>query len=165
MMSAEMTVVSAHTHTVGIGALVVAEAPDKLRTVLGSCVGIALYDRRRHLAGLAHAILPEGDSESAELGKFADQAVDNLIVQLASMGASKTRLQAKLVGGAAIFGAENQKNGLGDRNVQIARDRLAQHGIPILAEAVGGTKGRKLFVDPDSGEAIVEIIGQQREVI
>ena len=164
MMGSETTAVSAWTHNVGIGALVVAEAPDKLRTVLGSCVGIALYDRRRRLAGLAHVILPEGNSESAELGKFADQAVDNLIVQLAAMGASKTRLQAKLVGGAAMFGAENN-NGLGDRNVEVARNRLAQHGIPVLAEAVGGTKGRKLFVDPDSGEAMVEIIGQKREVI
>ncbi len=164
MMSAETTAVSACVHNVSIGGLVVAEAPDKLRTVLGSCVGIALYDRQRHLAGLAHAILPEGDNESAELGKFADQAVDNLIVQLASMGASKARLEAKLVGGAAMFGAESN-NGLGDRNIKTARDRLTQHGIPVLAEAVGGTKGRKLCVDPDSGEAIVEIIGQQREVI
>ncbi len=163
-MGTETLVVSARVQSVGIGAIGVAEAPDKLRTVLGSCVGIALYDRRRHLAGLAHAILPEGESECAELGKFADQAVDNLIVQLASKGASRTRLVAKLVGGAAMFGAQNN-NGLGDRNVEVARDRLTQHGIPILAEAVGGTKGRKFFVDPDSGEAIVEIIGQKREVI
>lgn len=163
-MGTETTAVSAWTHNVGIGALAVAEAPDKLKTVLGSCVGIALYDRQRRVAGLAHAILPEGASESAELGKFADQAVDNLIVQLASMGASKTRLRAKLIGGAAMFGAKNN-NGLGDRNVEVARERLAQHGIPVLAEAVGGTKGRKLFVDPDSGDAIVEIIGQKPEVI
>ena len=163
-MAAEATAVSACVQNVSIGGLAVAEAPDKLRTVLGSCVGIALYDRKCRLAGLAHAILPEGESESAELGKFADQAVDNLIVQLAAMGAAKARLEAKLVGGAAMFGAENN-NGLGDRNVEVARNRLTQHGIPVRAEAVGGTKGRKLCVDPESGEAIVEIIGQQRETI
>ena len=152
------------THNIAIGGLVTAREPDLLRTVLGSCVGIALCDPVRKIAGLAHAILPEATSESAQLGKFADQAVDNLIVKLLSEGANKGRLIAKLAGGAAMFGNANN-NGLGDRNVESARARLKQHGIPILAEAVGGNRGRKMTFDPATAQATVEIIGEEAETI
>ncbi len=164
MNGTAVSVTSSCEHSVGIGKLIVVRAPDKLRTVLGSCVGIVVYDRHCRLAGLAHSILPEGESKSADLGKFADRAVDNLVVQIASMGAAMGRLRAKLIGGAAMFGPNNN-NGLGDRSVATARDRLGQHGIPVIAEAVGDTKGRKLWVDPATGEVTVEIIGHQRDVI
>ena len=151
-------------HTVGIGGLIIAQQPDKLRTVLGSCVGIAVYDPQHKVGGLAHSILPEVTAESTELGKFADQAVDNLIVQLLSNGANKQRLVAKLVGGATMFGSET-RNGLGDRNVESARQRLEQNDIPVLAVALGGTKGRKMMFDPATGATRVDIIGETAETI
>lgn len=146
-------------HLVGIGGLVTAQTPDKLRSVLGSCVGIALFDPVRQIAGLAHSILPEGSEEAAELGKFADQAVDNLIVTLTSEGADKTRLQAKLIGGATMFGAQSTSD-LGKRNVEVAAQRLGCHNIPVVGQAVGGGKGRRMILDPANGEVIVEIIGE-----
>ena len=149
---------------IGISALVVVSAPDKLRTVLGSCVGIAIFDARVGVGGLAHSILATGAEEAEELGKFADQAVDNLIMRLTAEGADKRRLQAKLVGGAAMFGKKTN-NVLGDRNVQEARQRLQAHGIPVVAEAVGGTKGRKMLLDPSTGEIEVAIIGAEPQII
>ena len=151
-------------HNVAIGGLVVALEPDKLRTVLGSCVGIVVYDPERKVGGLAHSILPEATTESTELGKFADQAVDNLIMQLLSIGADKKRLVAKLFGCATMFGSQ-ERNGLGDRNAVAAQQRLEQNGIPILATALGGTKGRKMMFDPATGAARVEIIGEAAEII
>ena len=150
---------------VGIGVLKIVAAPEKLRTVLGSCVGITLFDLHLRIAGLAHSILPQGSEEIEELGKFADQAVDNLVVQLTALGASKTRLRAKLVGGAAMFETANNGTQLGRRNVEAARRRFQAHDIPIIAEAVGGTKGRKVLVDPDTGNVEVAIIGSEPEII
>ena len=152
-------------HMVGIGVLKIVAAPEKLRTVLGSCVGIALFDPQLRIAGLAHSILPQGSEEIEQLGKFADQAVDNLVVRLTALGASGTRLRAKLVGGAAMFGTENNATQLGERNADAARMRLQAHDIPIIAEAVGGTKGRKVLVDPDTGNIEVAIIGSEPVII
>ncbi len=152
-------------HMVGIGALKIVAAPEKLRTVLGSCVGIALFDLHLGIAGLAHSILPEGSEEIEQLGKFADQAVDNLVVRLTALGACRTRLTAKLVGGAAMFGTANNAAQLGERNAEAARRRLQAHDIPIIAEAVGGTKGRKVLVDPDTGNIEVAIIGSEPVII
>ena len=151
-------------HMVGIGALKIVTAPEKLRTVLGSCVGIVIFDPQVKTAGLAHSILPQGSEEIEELGKFADQAVDNLVIRLVAMGAQKNRLRAKLVGGAAMFAGESGGR-LGDRNVEAAQRRLQAHDISIMAEAVGGTKGRKVLVDPDTGNVEVAIIGTEPEII
>lgn len=170
--SADMAATAAATrdgepriHMVGIGALKIAAAPEKLRTVLGSCVGIVLFDLHLRIAGLAHSILPQGSEEIEELGKFADQAVDNLVVRLTALGASKTRLRAKLVGGAAMFETANNGAQLGQRNVEAARRRFQAHEIPIIAEAVGGTKGRKVRVHPDTGNVEVAIIGSEPVII
>ncbi len=151
--------------TVGIGVLKIAAAPEKLRAILGSCIGIAIFDPHSRIAGLAHSILPQGAEEIEQLGKFADQAVDNLVVRLTALGASRTRLTAKLVGGAAMFGTANNGTELGERNAEAARRRLQAHDIPIIAEAVGGTKGRKVLVDPDSGNVEVAIIGSEPVII
>ena len=152
------------THMVGISALVVVSAPDMLRTVLGSCVGIAIFDAGAGIGGLAHSILATGAEEAEELGKFADQAVDNLIIRLTAEGAEAGRLQAKLIGGAAMFG-KNVNSLLGDRNVESARMRLQAHGVAVVAEAVGGTKGRKMLLDPRTGEIEVAIIGENPQII
>ena len=152
-------------HTVGIGILKVVAAPEKLRTVLGSCIGIAVFDSQLQIAGLAHSILPQGSEEIEQLGKFADQAVDNLVVRLTALGASRTRLTAKLVGGAAMFGTANNGAQLGERNAEAARRRLQAYDIPIIGEAAGGTKGRKVLVDPDTGNIEVAIIGSEPVII
>ena len=44
--------------SVAIGQWAVAAAPAKIRTLLGSCVGVVLYDRVAKLGGLAHVVLP-----------------------------------------------------------------------------------------------------------
>ena len=152
-------------HTVGIGILKVVAAPEKLRTVLGSCIGIAVFDPQLCIAGLAHSILPQGSEEIEQLGKFADQAVDNLVVRLTALGASRNRLTAKLVGGATMFGTANNGAQLGERNAEAARRRLQAHDIPIIGEAIGGTKGRKVLVDPDTANIEVAIIGSEPVII
>ena len=43
---------------VAIGQWAVAAAPAKIRTLLGSCVGVVLYDRTAKLGGVAHIVLP-----------------------------------------------------------------------------------------------------------
>lgn len=147
-----------------LGGVVVARSPDQLRTVLGSCVGVAIYDPHRKLAGLAHAMLPDAPDESPHQGKFADQAVDNLVTELLAAGARKSALRAKLIGGAAMFGPETD-DGLGVRNAAAAEVRLSQHGIKIVARALGGTKGRKMTFDPATGQAEVNIIGEEAQTI
>ena len=72
-----MSIVSTEPKTirVSMGGLKFAEPPDVLETLLGSCVGIAIWDERSGCGGLAHALLPEAQGKAAPPGKFVDTAV------------------------------------------------------------------------------------------
>jgi chemotaxis protein CheD len=115
---------------------------------LGSCIGLALMDRRLGIAGLAHVVLPHAPDEPQENPrKFADFAVPALILELEALGARKTRLEAVLVGGAAMFAISSASLDVGQRNETAVRDLLAGLRIPVLATATGGNRGRTIRVD------------------
>jgi chemotaxis protein CheD len=115
---------------------------------LGSCIGLALMDRRLGIAGLAHVVLPEApDLLQENPRKFADFAVPALIVELEALGARKPRLEAVLVGGAAMFAISSASLDVGQRNEAAVRALLEGLRIPVLATATGGSRGRTIRVD------------------
>lgn len=152
------------SHTIGIAGIRVVQAPDSVRTVLGSCVGVAIYDRVAKIGGLSHVILPSSKEGSGDPGKFADTAVEILVEQLVHTGAERKRMAAKLTGGAAMFGP-NSNSDLGSRNAGAVQAKLAELSIRIVATDLGGTKGRKMQLDPATGDVKVEIIGEAPRTI
>ena len=80
---------------------------------LGSCVGIALYDPGRKVAGLAHILLNDSAKfrrpgvNSFNPAKFADTAIP-LLLQDGCPGASKAGITAKIAGGASLFSRQAQ---------------------------------------------------------
>jgi len=115
---------------------------------LGSCIGLALLDRRLGIAGLAHVVLPQAPDQSQENPrKFADFAVPALIFELETLGARKARLEAVLVGGAAMFAISSASLDVGQRNETAVLALLEGLRIPVLAKATGGNRGRTIRVD------------------
>jgi len=114
---------------------------------LGSCIGLALIDQRRGIAGLAHVMLPEAIPGGGPIGKFADLAVPELVAQTVALGTSRPMLKAVLVGGAQMFalGGSGALD-IGVRNQAAVREALAAQRIPVVATAVGGSKGRTIRV-------------------
>jgi chemotaxis protein CheD len=112
---------------------------------LGSCIGLALLDRRLGTAGLAHVVLPRAPEGQRSL-KFADRAVPELISRLLGLGARRIRLEAVLVGGASMFAASPALE-VGSRNEAAVREQLESLRIPVLASATGGSRGRTVRVD------------------
>ncbi len=147
-------------HSIGIAGIAVVQAPDCIRTVLGSCIGIALFDCQKGIGGLAHVILPSSKEGAGDPGKFADTAVDVLIERMVEAGANSKMIQAKISGGSVMFGDQTSKS-LGVRNEAAVKKRLTHHGIKLLASDTGGKKGRKMLLDPSQGDVTVEIIGQE----
>jgi chemotaxis protein CheD len=133
---------------------------------LGSCIGLAVVDRRARAAGLAHIVLPEtaGRPAPETLHKFADQAVPALLDGLIALGASRVFMQAFMVGGASMFAAVSGLD-VGSRNAIAVRELLAARRVSVTAEEVGGSKGRTIRVDVASGGVSVrEAGGQTREL-
>jgi chemotaxis protein CheD len=116
---------------------------------LGSCIGLALVDQRRGIAGLAHVMLPEAIAGGGPIGKFADVAVPALVEQTTALGTSRAMLSAVLVGGAQMFalGGSGALD-IGVRNDTAVRAALAKERITIVAAETGGAKGRTIRVMP-----------------
>ncbi len=147
-------------HNVGIAEVKVVERPDTLQTVLGSCIGIAIYDRVAKIGGLGHIILPDSKAGKGDRGKFADTAVDWLVDELVEAGCLKGRLAAKITGGASMFGLVSNA-GIGERNAEAVKERLGRHSIRLVAAHTGGDQGRKMTLNPESGEVCVRFIGAE----
>jgi chemotaxis protein CheD len=114
---------------------------------LGSCIGLALVDRSKGVAALAHVMLPEATvPDPPQPHKFADLAVPALIALVVDEGASRTRLEAALVGGAAMFQFGGSGQDIGQRNAAAVTRLLADVRIPVRATATGGGKGRTMRV-------------------
>lgn len=152
------------THFIGVAAIHVARSPDRVRTLLGSCVGVVLYDPKAKVGGVAHIMLPSSSLCHGHRGKFADTGVDGLLGDALSAGCHKERLRAKIAGGAAIFGLGIAEH-IGSQNIQAVRERLAHHDIRLVAEDVGGTQGRRILFDPDTGQVEVEFNGGGASII
>lgn len=125
---------------------------------LGSCIGLALIDRSSGVAGLAHVVLPESRDNATEPGKFADLAVPELITRMRRAGASESRLEAVLSGGARMFELGSELD-IGARNEAAVRSALAEARIAVSAAATGGNRGRTVKVTPGSGTVTVREAG------
>ena len=123
---------------------------------LGSCIGLALVDRRAGVAGLAHVMLPAAPNAAVEQqGKYADLAVPALLEAVIGLGASRTRIEAALVGGAQMFSFGNgSSQDIGARNEQAVRAQLEQARVEVHATATGGSKGRSMKVHVEDGHVV-----------
>jgi chemotaxis protein CheD len=151
---------AAEVISVAIGRWAVAASPCQIRTLLGSCAGVVLYDRHAKIGGVAHIVLPDSRGAADHPGKFADTAIPALIADMdRALGRpSKGRLTAKIVGGASMFQTGPTMN-IGQQNQNAVDQILATLGIPILARDVGGDSGRRLTLDTSSGIVSIRVPG------
>jgi len=85
--------------------LKVCKSPNGVTTLgLGSCIGVALRDPVTKVGGLLHFMLPDSSviKNNTCSAKFADTGIDELVKLMVAAGASKSRLEAKIAGGAQM---------------------------------------------------------------
>lgn len=136
------------------GQLYVSDEPTEIVTILGSCVSVCLFDACAGIGGLNHFMLPtDGPAPSP---RYARHAMDLLFQQILAFGAKRSRLEAKLFGGASVLKSGDTGLDLGVRNIEAARVRLALERVPVIGEDVGGGHGRRLVFATADGTALVK---------
>ncbi len=157
---------------IGVAEFRVIDNPHVLASYgLGSCVAIALYDEGKQIGGLAHIMLPDSKaiSKAGREARFADTAIHAMVEEMLKLGARRTRITAKIAGGAQMFsipGALNPANipgpapglHIGERNVESTKNTLKELKIPLLGEDTGGSHGRTMYFDVGTGEVTITSI-------
>lgn len=146
----------------------VIHAPGRLVCVgVGSCVVVTIFDAAASVGALAHILLPAAapGAETGHPARYASTAVPLLVGALKGRGADGP-YAAKLAGGASLFAdVLTSPRRIGDRNVAAAREALDAAQIPIVGEDVGGTVGRSIVFDVDTGAMAVRLAGGDTHVI
>jgi len=126
--------------------------PYVVKTILGSCVAICLWDPVTRIGGINHYMLPNWNGNDLASPKYGNIAIDKLLERLAQLGAKRENLKAKIFGGGELI--ESRTNGayIGERNIRVARMILEEKKIPVVASSTGGKKGRKILFFTDTGE-------------
>lgn len=149
----------------------VRKGPLVLATIgLGSCVAIILYDRDTRIGGMAHILLPTPamSRETDNPAKFPETIVPLMLAEMRELGVrAGSRVSAKIVGGASMFGQLVNGSGInvGERNVLATREVLASAGIPLLAEDTGLDYGRSVYFHLADGRVDVRSLKRGDRVI
>ncbi|NMH71161.1 chemotaxis protein CheD [Bacillus sp. RO3] len=151
---------------VGIADMKIGLKGSSIRTSgLGSCIGVVLYDECIGLAGMVHVMLPSsslGKGASMNPAKYADTGIDELIRLLGKRGADVRRLKCKMAGGAQMFQFQSKSDvmRIGPRNAEAVKEALKKHRVPIVAEDIGGNKGRTIEFYTSTGILQVRTVNE-----
>ena len=141
-----------------------------IATLLGSCVSVCLFDRFSAVGGMNHFMLPQvlqgsnatrcSDPGAASCdavcsARYGACAMRHLLQRLEALGASRSRLEAKLFGAGRVMAGMSD---IGEKNAAFALGYLQECGIPVLASDLGDCCPRKVVFFPATGRAVVKRI-------
>lgn len=153
--------------TATIGAMAVSNKKgDTIVTYsLGSCLGLALYDRVYKIGGILHAMLPDNSIVPNDKNrcKFVNSGIVELVNELCRMGATVPNMIADIAGCSHIMD-DNNIFKIGERNLKMAKTILQKFSIPIRTEEVGGTASRTIYLEIATGRFTIDMMGQKRVV-
>lgn len=123
-----------------------------IATLLGSCIGVCLFDAAARVGGMNHFLLGEPDSATpmiaGDMHRYGIHAMELLINAMMQRGAMRNRLRAHIYGGAKIVAGLGE---IGSSNAAFARQFMATEGIAIGHIDVGGVQARKVEFMPYEG--------------
>jgi len=147
-------------------------------TLLGSCVAVALFNRKAGVGAICHAQLPQRrlknldcskdcpeDCEklSEDSGKFRYMtcAFKQMLKVLTGRGIPASSLSAYLIGGSEVAPAGKDFFRVGAGNIEMARSLLQKNRISLVFEDTGGKIGRSLYFFPATGRLYYRYHGEK----
>ncbi|MGJ5619133.1 chemotaxis protein CheD [Sulfitobacter sp. MF3-043] len=141
------------------GEYAITDDPDAtISTLLGSCVACCLWDWIAGVGGMNHMLITTGGKRDARCNRAGVQAMELLVHDLLSYGAKRSRLQAKVFGGAQMV---RGLSGIGAANCTFKLDYLQRENIPCDTQSLGGAMARQVQFWPVPGAARQRRSGKQ----
>jgi chemotaxis protein CheD len=157
-MNSELTT----TYHLEPGYLYISKNSGIIRTVIGSCVAVCMWDTSLFIGGMCSIIrakTPKGEKYSS---KDAGPAIKHLTELLEKEGCKRENLSAQIFGGSGKdFVSGSTKCGI--ERAKEARRHITKNKIAIASEDVGGSVGRKILFDTHSGHVMVAKVHDLRE--
>jgi len=143
------------------GYIFLAEKPTSISTVLGSCVSVCIYDRKRKIGGMNHFKVPFATDSDQATARFGNVATITLIRMMIHDGSKIKNLEAQILGGA--HDRKVSPKDIGFENILAAKRILTRERIRVTSEDVRGGKGRKIVFNTATNEIAVFKVDKLRE--
>jgi len=129
------------------------QRPATVETLVGSCVAVCLYNFKGGFGAMNHFLRDRPQTESgADVGQFGTTATRHIVQAMMKVDNDRHHYRASVFGGAAVLKTAGGESGIGQGNVEAAREVLHAAGIRIVCEEVGGTRGRRVEFNTQTGE-------------
>lgn len=133
----------------------------EVMTILGSCIAVCLWDQVLKIGGVNHYMLPLWNGQGLASPKYGNIAIQKLVEKMQDHGSLINNIQAKVFGGASNLYGESYYQ-IGERNIQIARKSLSDLKIKLIAESVGGNRGRKIIFNTNNGQVLMYYVASRK---
>ena len=147
---------------INIGEYYASNKSEGIATILGSCVSACIYQEDGKIGGMNHFLLP-GDFRDEEIflspvARYGMWAMELLLGELIKLKVDRSKLKAKIFGGADIIA--NTSSNIGQNNIRFIKAFLEMENIPVVSSDLGGRSARKLFFFPQTGKVLVKKVLQ-----
>lgn len=132
--------------------------PTIIKTVLGSCVAVCLWDKLNHFGGMNHYMLPFWNGKGLASPKYGNIAINKLVENMITLGSRRNNIVAKVFGGGEVIETDIANFKIGKRNIIIASEILREEKITILDESTDGNLGRKIEFNTYNGQVLMKYI-------
>jgi chemotaxis protein CheD len=143
------------------GEYFVGDASHRIRTVLGSCVSVALWHPLRRIGAMSHFMLASRGvgavaarlNAAALDARYADEALELMLDELAARNVAAADCKAKVFGGGDMFPGRGMRAGLavGRRNGEAACTLLRARGIELTSQSLYGEGHRQIIFEVETG--------------
>ncbi|MBN2965201.1 chemotaxis protein CheD [Sulfurospirillum sp. T05] len=147
------------TKFIHVGEIYIGVKPTQINTVLGSCVSVCLYDPVECISGMNHYLVPLWNENGLQSPKYGNISIPRLIESMVNVGCQKYNIVAKIFGGANVLDVSKEDMMIGRKNILIAKELLNEHKIKIVAQDIGGTQGRRIMMQSDTGKILLKYTG------
>jgi len=138
--------------------------PAILRTLLGSCVGIAFRAPRLGAGALCHPMLPRCPQKASatlsrsEGTRYVDFTIRDMARQFDALGAKREEVEVKIFGGGDVLLVfdETTRPTIGRLNREVALMVLEEEGFGLLASSLGGNCGINIYFNTMTGEVLLQ---------
>lgn len=144
--------------TIHIGDFFASSEPLVISTFLGSCVAACLFDPDRGIGGMNHILVP-GKASFRDFNaeaRFGINAMELLINALMRLGAGRSRIKAKVFGGAQVIPTFSEKGAVGQKNAEFVLEFLKRENIDVVSQDLGGCTSRRIFFHTDSAQVFLK---------
>jgi chemotaxis receptor (MCP) glutamine deamidase CheD len=150
--------------TLYLGGVHASEEPILIKTLVGSCIAVCVYDPVTQVGGMNHFMLPRGgeNSPASEATRFGVHAMDCLIAAVMKAGGDRRRIVAKVFGGAHVLATPESVRGVPQQNVAFIRNFLESERIPLAANDLGRYHPREVHFFTGTGQAFVRPVTNER---